>query len=134
MAAYASLAFGCPFESTVEPAVVLDVVAQYAEHGADVIVLADTQGVGVPEQVEALVGAALELVPAERLAMHMHDSNRRARENIAVAAKLGASNVQRLPRCTIAGMERGGCPRVMWWRRRWRWKGCGSGGSRPHRT
>ena len=42
---YVSMAFGCPITpgGATDPAVVLDIVAAYADSGADVIVLADTK-------------------------------------------------------------------------------------------
>ena len=85
MQAYATLAFGCPFEGKVDPAQVCqlplqgcfscaltcsagprplqvqDIVAHYVAEGADVIMLADTLGVGTPDQVEELVNLALQV-------------------------------------------------------------------------
>ena len=87
--AYVSLAFGCPFEGDVDPAVVQDIVQTYADSGADVVMLADTLGVGYPSQVEELVSNALQAVPVDRLGLHMHDSAGRAQDNIYTAAKLG---------------------------------------------
>ena len=78
---YASMAFGCPFEGDVEEARVRAVVTAMAEAGADTVVLADTIGTGHPEQARALAELALEIVPAERLGMHMHDTYGRAVDN-----------------------------------------------------
>jgi isopropylmalate/homocitrate/citramalate synthase len=69
--------------------VVQHVVEQYVEHGADVIVLADTWGHGTPEQVAEIVSNALKVVPAHMLGLHMHDTMGRARENCAAGADLG---------------------------------------------
>ena len=38
------------------------------------IVLADTQGVGHPEQVRELVNLIDEIAPREKIGMHMHDT------------------------------------------------------------
>lgn len=89
--AYASLAFGCPFEGNVSEDVVVRIAKAYAEAGADVVCLADTLGVGVPDQVTSLVGKLLanDVVPAHRLALHLHDSHRRAHENVSRALEMG---------------------------------------------
>ncbi len=88
--AYASLAFGCPFEGKVSEDVVLSIVSKYNEVDADVIILADTLGVAVPEQVQSLVTKIIEMgIKPEKLGLHMHDSHGRAHENIDIASKLG---------------------------------------------
>ena len=55
------VAFGCPFEGRVEPAHVLRVAEQVLKEPPDLVVVADTIGVGVPSQ-------ARELVPCSSLA------------------------------------------------------------------
>lgn len=75
--AYVSMCFGCPFEGDVDPAVVQDIVQAYAAVGADTIVICDTLGIGYADQVDRLVKSALDEVPAERLAMHIHDTHGR---------------------------------------------------------
>ena len=54
------------------------VVTAMAEAGADTVVLADTIGTGHPEQARALAELALEIVPAERLGMHIAPTVARA--------------------------------------------------------
>lgn len=75
--AYASMCFGCPFEGDVDPAVVQDIVQAYADVGADTVVICDTLGIGYAEQVDRMVNSALDAVPVERLAMHIHDTHGR---------------------------------------------------------
>ena len=101
---YASMAFGCPFEGDVEEARVRAVVTAMAEAGADTVVLADTIGTGHPEQARALAELALEIVPAERLGMHMHDTYGRAVDNCAVGVQLGLVHMD----SAVGGC--GGCP------------------------
>src|SRR5690606_4067195 len=82
--AYASLAFGCPFEGKVPPERVVDIVGEFASHGADLLLLADTLGVGTPQQVEDFVqriNKQLGIGP-DRLGLHLHDSHSRAHENV----------------------------------------------------
>src|SRR3954452_23557997 len=67
-----SVAFGCPFEGAVDPGRVLDLARRVAETKPDEIVLADTVGVGVPSQVDALVrGVAALGVP---VGCHFHNT------------------------------------------------------------
>src|SRR3954447_15840355 len=56
-----SVAFGCPFEGAVDPALVLAAARRVAKTKPDEIVLADTVGVGVPSHVETLVGVVAAL-------------------------------------------------------------------------
>jgi hydroxymethylglutaryl-CoA lyase len=78
---YASMAFGCPIDGDTDPALVQDIVAAYAEAGADQVILADTIGVAYPDHVEKLVSAALAVLPPAQLGLHMHDTFGRALEN-----------------------------------------------------
>lgn len=104
---YVSMAFGCPITpgGATDPAVVLDIVAAYADSGADVIVLADTIGHAVPKQVEALCREAQAHVPpTQPLGLHMHDTRGHALENCAVALRLGWEHFD----SAVGGC--GGCP------------------------
>jgi len=88
--AYASLAFGCPFEGRVPEDVVEHVVREYRAAGADWMCLADTLGVAAPEQVRSLVGRAVAAgFPLDRVALHLHDSHGRAHENVAAGLDAG---------------------------------------------
>ena len=91
-----------------------DIVLAYADAGADVIVIADTVGHGVPAEVAQTCGRALQLVKeahgesetsaGRRLGLHMHDTRGRAAENCAVAMKMGFAHFD----SAVAGC--GGCP------------------------
>jgi len=100
---YLSLAFGSPRQET-SAAAVLALVETFAVEGVERILLADTVGVGRPEATSALVDAALKIVPAQRLGLHMHDTYGRALENCAAAADLGVRHFD-----ASAGGT-GGCP------------------------
>jgi len=100
---YLSMAMGSPREET--PArTVLELVATFAAEGVERILLADTVGVGRPEQTRALLEAALKIAGAGRLGLHMHDTYGRALENCAVGAELGLRHFD-----ASAGGT-GGCP------------------------
>lgn len=101
---YASMAFGCPIEGDVDPAMVQDVVAGYAEAGVDTVVIADTIGVAVPAQVEQICGSALDVISGDRLGLHMHDTYERALENCQAGLDLGVRHID----AAVGGT--GGCP------------------------
>ena len=87
--AYISLAFGCPFEGEVDPLAVQEIVDTYVDKGADIIMLADTLGVGTPEHVELLVQNAAKSIPVNRIGLHLHDTKGRAQINAYAGAKNG---------------------------------------------
>ena len=103
--AYVSTAFGCPYTGRVEPARAVEVARRLLELGADEISFGDTIGVGVPGQVAALTGLAVEAgIPLERIACHFHDTRGTALANVAAGLDAGV-------RCfdSSAGGT-GGCP------------------------
>ena len=89
--AFVSLAFGCPFEGAVDPKVVKDIVEAYNEQSVSRIVLADTQGVGKPWQVEELLGPEIicPSISRDKIGMHMHDTHRMAHVNIFAGMRAG---------------------------------------------
>jgi isopropylmalate/homocitrate/citramalate synthase len=97
-----SVAFGCPFEGAVDPARVLDVAAQVAATRPDEIVLADTVGVGVPSQVDELVGGVAALgVP---VGCHFHNTRNTGFANAVAAIAAGCTVLD----ASLGGT--GGCP------------------------
>jgi hydroxymethylglutaryl-CoA lyase/(R)-citramalyl-CoA lyase len=97
-----SAAFGDPFEGRVDPGHVLGIAASVAASGPDEIVLADTIGVGVPNQVRELV----EGVRAHGItvACHFHDTRNTGIANAAAAVESGATVLD----ASVGGT--GGCP------------------------
>jgi len=90
-----SVAFGCPFEGRVDPGAVAELAARFdpAE-----VVLADTIGVGVPREVNALVsrtGAA---------GFHAHNTRNTGYANALAALEAGATVLD----ASVGGL--GGCP------------------------
>jgi isopropylmalate/homocitrate/citramalate synthase len=97
-----SVAFGCPFEGAVDPARVLEIARRVAATGPDEIVLADTIGVGVPSQVDALVtGTAAFGVP---VGCHFHNTRNTGFANAAAAVAAGCTVLD----ASLGGT--GGCP------------------------
>jgi isopropylmalate/homocitrate/citramalate synthase len=94
--------FGCPYEGAVDPGQVLEVAEQAVQAGADEIVFADTIGVGVPDQVRALVKRGRELgIP---IGVHLHDTRGTGLANAYAAIVSGAERFD----ASIGGV--GGCP------------------------
>lgn len=92
--AYASLAFGCPFEGDVPEQRVVDLCLKYRDNGVDKIVLADTLGVGLPHQVVSLLNKLKQagFSPERDLGMHMHDSHNKAHLNVKQAWDMGVQD------------------------------------------
>jgi isopropylmalate/homocitrate/citramalate synthase len=97
-----SAAFGDPFEGWVDPEHVLRIAASVAASGPDEIVLADTIGVGVPNQVRTLVEGVL--THGITVACHFHDTRNTGIANAVAAIESGAIVLD----ASVAGT--GGCP------------------------
>ncbi|MEY2535717.1 MAG: (R)-citramalyl-CoA lyase [bacterium] len=97
-----AVSFGCPFEGRVEAERVLEVARRVAAAGPDEIVLADTIGVGVPSQVEVLVGGVAALgLP---VGCHFHNTRNTGFANAVAAVDAGATLLD----ASLGGT--GGCP------------------------
>jgi (R)-citramalyl-CoA lyase len=97
-----SAAFGDPFEGRVEPEHVLRIAASVAASGPDEVVLADTIGVGVPNQVRKLIEGVL--AHGITVACHFHDTRNTGIANAVAAVESGATVLD----ASVAGT--GGCP------------------------
>jgi (R)-citramalyl-CoA lyase len=97
-----SAAFGDPFEGGVEPGHVLDIAGKVAVANPDEILLADTIGVGVPNQVRELVEGALTF--GTTVGCHFHDTRNTGIANAAAAVESGATVLD----ASVGGT--GGCP------------------------
>lgn len=101
---YISTAFGCPYEGKVAPESVMALARQLLNGGAVAIALGDTIGIAEPRQVFALSELCAEVVGAERLRMHFHDTRGRALANVVAAMQAGVKQFDG----SIGGL--GGCP------------------------
>jgi hydroxymethylglutaryl-CoA lyase len=101
---YVSTAFGCPYQGEVDPAAVADVAVALDALGCDQISVGDTIGVAEPDDVGRVLLPLLERVPAERLALHLHDTRGRAIDNAAAGMRLGITTFD----ASASGL--GGCP------------------------
>ena len=97
-----SVAFGCPFEGSVPPERVLNIVEHLMAVPPDEICLADTIGVGVPSQVKELVGGAMRLGAA--VGAHFHNTRNTGYANAVAALEEGVVSLD----ASVGGA--GGCP------------------------
>ncbi|MBU1310471.1 MAG: hydroxymethylglutaryl-CoA lyase [Gammaproteobacteria bacterium] len=101
---YVSCVVGCPYQGDVAPTEVALVAKALLEMGCYEISLGDTIGVGTPDKVNAMLDAVLAMVPADKLAVHFHDTYGQALTNIYVALSRGIAVID----SAVAGL--GGCP------------------------
>ncbi|KAE8882063.1 Hydroxymethylglutaryl-CoA lyase [Phytophthora fragariae] len=101
---YVSCVLGCPYQGPVEPSAVAVVAQRMLEMGCYEVSLGDTIGVGNPASTLAMLKAAKQVVPVERLAVHFHDTYGQALSNILIALQEGIAVVD----SSVAGL--GGCP------------------------
>jgi hydroxymethylglutaryl-CoA lyase len=101
---YVSTAFGCPYSGDVATEAVVDVSVALVELGCDEVSIGDTIGVAHPDDVRRVVSALLARIPADRLALHLHDTYGRALANVEAGLELGIRTFD-----ASAGGT-GGCP------------------------
>ncbi len=101
---YVSCVVECPYDGKIEPGAVARVAARLYDMGCSEISLGDTIGRGRPEQIAAMLEAVLDVVPADKIAGHYHDTSGRAVENIAASIEKGI----RIFDSAVGGL--GGCP------------------------
>ena len=101
---YISCVLGCPYEGVVDPKAVGGIAGTLMDMGCYEISLGDTIGVGTPADVRALIAAVAEVVAAEILAVHFHDTYGQALANILTALEMEICVVD----SAVGGL--GGCP------------------------
>lgn len=101
---YISVCWICPYEGEVSPEAVLRVVRPMLDMGITEISLGDTIGRAHPISVDRLLEAVLKLAPAERFAVHFHDTYGMALVNIDHSVSHGIRVID----SSIGGL--GGCP------------------------
>ncbi len=102
--AYLSVAFACPYEGPVDPARAAAFAERLAGAGAFEIALSDTIGAATPSDVSRLLERVLPRVPAERLALHLHDTRGTALPNVLRGLEFGITVFD----SSAGGL--GGCP------------------------
>ncbi|NBX75779.1 MAG: hydroxymethylglutaryl-CoA lyase [Proteobacteria bacterium] len=101
---YISTVFGCPYEGEIPISTLEKVLNRVVALEPDEIALSDTIGVASPARVEKVIKKALEFYPAEKLALHFHNTYGMALSNIAAAISMGITQFDG----ATGGI--GGCP------------------------
>ena len=101
---YVSCVVECPYDGAVDSGDVARVVERLRGLGCYELSLGDTIGRAVPEKMDAMLAAVLDVAPASQLAGHFHDTSGRALENVSVALERGL----RVFDAAVGGL--GGCP------------------------
>lgn len=82
---YVSCVVGCPYEGQIKPSAVTKVVEALLNLGCYEISLGDTIGVGTKKTMEAMLKDLKNVVTADKLAIHCHDTYGQALPNICTA-------------------------------------------------
>jgi hydroxymethylglutaryl-CoA lyase len=101
---YVSCITDCPYEGSIIPAAVLDVVTKLADQGCYEISLGDTIGKATPDAIKRLLDVLLTKFPATLFAGHFHDTSGNAIQNVTTALPFGLRTFD----SAIGGL--GGCP------------------------
>lgn len=101
---YISCVLGCPYEGSVTPDQVAELTDKLLTMGCYEVSLGDTIGVGTPGSTQRLLERLLQQFPADKLAVHMHDTYGQALSNILIALQHGIAVID----SSVAGL--GGCP------------------------
>jgi hydroxymethylglutaryl-CoA lyase len=102
--AYVSTVWGCPYEGAIDPKRALEICLALYRLGATQISLGDTIGVGTPGQTARICELFLKSLPAEAIALHLHDTRGTALANAVIGLQAGITTFD----SSIGGM--GGCP------------------------
>ncbi len=101
---YVSCVTDCPYDGKTSPAQAAYVADQLYRMGCYEISLGDTIGQATPESIMNMLAAVCDVVPAQKLAGHYHDTAGRAFENIEASLAHGL----RVFDAAVGGL--GGCP------------------------
>ena len=101
---YVSCVTDCPYDGAVDPADVARVAERLFQMGCYEVSLGDTIGQATPDSIDAMLLAVTQVVPADRLAGHYHDTSGRALDNIEASLARGV----RVFDAAVGGL--GGCP------------------------
>jgi len=101
---YVSMVFGCPYEGDVDLDRVRQVVGRLIDLGVDQVSLGDTVGLASPTSVSKRVHSLVADLPAEKLALHFHDTRGTALANVVAGLDAGITIFDG----AVGGL--GGCP------------------------
>jgi len=101
---YVSCVLGCPYEGEIAPQAVLDLSLQLLDMGCYEVSLGDTIGSGTALKTKRLLDLLLSRIPANKLALHCHDTYGQALSNVLIGLQQGINTFD----SSVAGL--GGCP------------------------
>lgn len=101
---YVSTVFGCPYEGEISVERVIAVSDRLFEFGIDELSLGDTIGVANPIQVQRTLEQLLKRFPAEKMALHFHNTRGMALANVFASLQMGMTIFD----SSLGGL--GGCP------------------------
>ncbi|MCA9575335.1 MAG: hydroxymethylglutaryl-CoA lyase [Polyangiales bacterium] len=101
---YVSTVWGCPYEGSVDPHAALRIAHELLSRGCYQVSLGDTIGVGTPLQTRRILEVFLKEIPAEKIALHLHDTRGTALANVLVGLEMGITTYD----SSVGGL--GGCP------------------------
>ena len=101
---YVSTMWGCPYEGDVDPRRGLELAKHLLDAGCYQVSLGDTIGVGTPLQTQRILDLFMSEIPAEQIALHLHDTRGTALANVLVGLQSGITTFD----ASVAGL--GGCP------------------------
>lgn len=101
---YISCVIACPYAGITDPALVTEISHQLLEQGCYELSLGDTIGVGTPADVKRLLDCVLADIDPTLIAMHFHDTQHHALDNIKQSLHQGITSFD----SSVGGL--GGCP------------------------
>ncbi|KAG5684037.1 hypothetical protein PVAND_013290 [Polypedilum vanderplanki] len=101
---YVSTVVGCPYEGKIKPSAVAMVSEKLFTMGCYEISLGDTIGVGTPGTFKEMLKEVLKVAPADKFAVHCHDTYGQALPNILTSLEFDIAVVD----ASVSGL--GGCP------------------------
>jgi len=101
---YLSTAFWCAFEGKIAPEAAVTVAESLVGIGVDEVSISDTIGKATPSEVARLLDKLLPKIPADRIAVHFHDTYGRGVANTLKSWEYGI----RIFDASVGGI--GGCP------------------------
>src|SRR5262245_4082671 len=101
---YLSTAFVCPYSGKVDPSTAADLAARLRDLGAERVAVSDTIGAADPRSVDRLLDEVEKRMGLEKVALHLHDTYRRALANALAGLQRGIDELD------SSGGGLGGCP------------------------
>ncbi len=101
---YVSTLWGCPYEGDIDPRAGLKIAHALLAQGCYQVSLGDTIGVGTPRQTQDILRLFLAELPADQIALHLHDTRGTALANVLVGLDHGIRTFD----ASVGGL--GGCP------------------------